>query len=145
MRLRVLLTIATGMTFLFAVSTQDLCAASAVPSGPRERLCALGKAELHDAVLASSAEAATARKSVQNFLARSEVRDQIKRLGFEPAAVASHAALLGDSDLLRLQAQIMAADQQIRTAGFPGWAIVLITVGVVLGVLMIIAAVLVGD
>jgi hypothetical protein len=145
MNLRVLLTVVTGITFLFAVSTQDLRAASAGLPGPCEKLHALGTAELHHAVLASSAEAAAARKSVQDFLARTEVRDQVKRMGFEPAVVASRTALLSDSELLRLQAQIMTSDQQIRTAGIPGWAIALIVISAVLAVLVILAYALIDD
>ena len=138
MKLRVFLTVATGITFLFAVSTQDLRAASAILPSPGEKLRALGTTELHAAVLASSAEAVAARKSVQDFLARSEVRDQIERMGFEPALVASRAALLSDSELLRLNRQVMAADQQVRTAGLPGWAITFIVISAALVVLVIL-------
>jgi len=145
MKTRVLLAIVTGVVFLFAVSTQDLRAAAATHPASAEQLHGIGKAELHRAVLSSSAEAAAARKSVQDFLARPEVQSQVEQLGLEPAAVTACAALLSDSDLLRLNAQVMAADQQIRTAGFPGWAIVLITVGVVLGTLLIIAYYTIDD
>ena len=138
MNLRVLLTVVTGITFLFAVSTQDLRAAPAGLPGPGEKPHALGTAELHHAVLASSVEAAAARKSVQDFLARSEVREQITRMGFEPSVVASHTALLSDSELLRLNAQVMATDQQIRTAGLPGWAITFIVISTVLVILVIL-------
>src|SRR5512143_1465025 len=138
MRLRVLLAVTTGITFLFTVSTQDLRAAAAGLPGTGEKLHVLETAELHDAVLASSAEVTAARKGVQEFLARSEVRDQIKRMGFEPAVLTSRAALLSDSELLRLQGQIMTADQQIRTAGIPGWAITFIVISAVLVVLVIL-------
>jgi len=138
MRLRVLLTLATGLAFLLSVSTQDLRAAAADLPGPGANLHVLETAELHDAVLASSAEVAAARKGVQEFLARAEVRDQIKRMGFEPAVMASRTALLSDFELLRLQGQIMTADQQIRTAGIPGWAITFIVISAVLVVLVIL-------
>ena len=77
---------------------------------------------------------------MQDFLARSEVRTQIERIGFEPANISSRVALLNDSEILRLQSQVMAADQQIRTAGMPGWAIALIAVGATLLVLGIIGS-----
>jgi hypothetical protein len=139
MRMRMIFAVVTGVAFFLVVSTQDLRAAEAANPGSGEKLHVVAKAELHGAVVASSAEGAAARKSVQDFLARSEVRTQIERMGFEPADVASRVALLSDSEILRLQSQVMSADQQIQTAGFPGWAIVLITVGAVLGVLVIIA------
>jgi hypothetical protein len=145
MNLRMIFATATGIAFLLMISTQDLRAAEAANPGSGERLHVVAKADLHGAVVASSAEAATARKSVQDFLARSEVRTQIERMGFEPAAMSSRVALLNDSEILRLQSQVMAADQQSRTAGMPGWAIALITVGAVLGVLLIIGAAVVWN
>lgn len=66
-------------------------------------------------------------------------------MGFESAAVSSRVALLSDSEILRLQSQVMSAYQQIRTAGMPGWAIVLITVGAVLTVLLIVGAAVVWN
>jgi hypothetical protein len=100
----------------------------------------MSTADLHHIVSASSAQAAAARKSVQDFLARSEVRNEIGRIGFDPASISSRVALLSDAELLRLNSQVMTADQQIRTAGMPGWAIAVITVCVVLLVLIVIAA-----
>ena len=140
MRLRVIYAIVTGIALLLAISTQDLRAATAANIGSEGRIHVVAKSELHDAVLASAAEAENARQCVRDFLARSEVRTQIERMGFGPAVVSSRVALLSDSELLRLQSQVMSSDQQIRTAGMPGWAIVIITVGVVLIVLAIIAA-----
>ena len=140
MHLRMIFAAVTGIAFLLMISTQDLRAAEATNPGSGERLHVVAKAELHGAVVASSAEVATARQSVQDFLARSEVRTQIERIGFEPADVSSRVALLSDSEILRLQSQVMSADQQIRTAGMPGWAIVVIAVGATLVVLGIIGA-----
>ena len=109
MRMRMIFAVVTGVAFLLAVSTQDLRAAEAANPGSGERLHVVAKAELHGAVVASSAEAVTARQSVQDFLARSEVRTQIERMGFEPAAVSSRVALLNDSEILRLQSQVMCS------------------------------------
>jgi hypothetical protein len=145
MRIRMIFTVVTGVAFFLAVSTQDLRAADAANPGSGSGLHVVTKTELHGAVVASSAEVATARQSVHDFLARSEVRTQIERMGFEPADVSSRVAQLSDSEILRLQSQVMSADQQIRTAGMPGWAIVLITIGVVWLVLVIIAVTLVED
>jgi hypothetical protein len=136
MHLRMIFATVTGIAFLLMISTQDLRAAEAVNPGSGERLHVVAKAELHGAVVASSAEAAAARQSVKDFLARSQVQSQIERMGFEPAAVSSRVALLNDSEILRLQSQVMAADEQIRTAGMPGWAIGIIIGGVAFGVLL---------
>jgi hypothetical protein len=135
MHLRMIFATVTGIAFLLMISTQDLRAAEAANPGSGERLHVVAKAELHGAVVASSAEAAAARQSVKDFLARAEVRTQLERIGFEPAAVSSRVALLNDSEILRLQSQVMAADQQVRTAGVPPWGwiviIVLIAIGIV--------------
>jgi hypothetical protein len=71
---------------------------------------------------------------VKDFLERSDVRTKIERMGFEPAAVSSRVALLNDSEILRLQSQVMAADQQSRTAGVPVWGWVIICILIAIGV-----------
>jgi hypothetical protein len=134
MHLRMIFATVTGIAFLLMISTQDLRAAEAANPGSGERLHVVAKAELHGAAVASSAETATARQSVQDFLARSEVRTQIERMGFEPAAVSSRVALLNDSEILRLQSQVMAADQQARTAGVPVWGWIIICVAIAIGI-----------
>ena len=146
MQLRMIFATVTGIAFLLMISTQDLRAAEAANPGSGERLHVVAKAELHGAVIASSAEAATARQSVQDFLARSEVRKQIERMGFEPTAISSQVALLNDSEILRLQSQAMAADQQIRTAGLKTSTIALIIVAAAVGVVLIVVlGILYGD
>jgi hypothetical protein len=143
MNVRSLLAAVTGIAFFLMVSIQDLSAAP-VNAGPAEKIHVVAGAELHDAVLASSAEAAAARKYVQGFLARSEVGTQIERMGFDLASISSRVALLNDSELLRLQSQMMTVDQQIRTAGIPGWAIALIAVGAAVGTVIIILAMIIA-
>lgn len=145
MRLRMICTVVTGLALLLTMATQDLRAAAAAAPESGGELHVVSKADLHGSVLTSSAEAAKARKSVQDFLARSETQTQIRRMGFEPDAVSSRVALLSDPELLRLQSQVMAADQQIQTAGLQGWIIVLITVGVVISVLLIIGSAMFHD
>jgi hypothetical protein len=141
MHLRMIFATVTGIAFLLMISTQDLRAAKAANPGSGERLHVVAKAELHGAVVASSAEAATARQSVQDFLARSEVRTQIERIGFEPADVSSRVAQLSDSEILRLQSQVMSADQQIRTAGVPivGWVLIFSAIAIGAIVILIFA------
>jgi hypothetical protein len=134
MHLRMIIATVTGVAFLLMISMQDLSAAEATNRGSDERLHVVAKAELHRAVVASSAEAAKARESVKDFLERSDVRTKIERMGFEPAAVSSRVALLNDSEILRLQSQVMAADQQSRTAGVPVWGWVIICILIAIGV-----------
>src|SRR5512139_1086864 len=138
MRMRMFFAVVTGVAFFLAVSTQDLRAATAADPAYGGKLHVVAKAELHDAALASSAEAAAARQSVKDFLARSQVQRQIERMGFEPAAISSRVALLNDSEILRLQSQAMAADEQIRTAGMKASTIALIIIAAVVGVALII-------
>jgi hypothetical protein len=141
MHLRMIFAAVTGIAFLLMISTQDLRAAEAAYPGSGERLHVVAKADLHGAVVASSAEVATARQSVQDFLARSEVRTQIERIGFEPADVSSRVAQLSDSEILRLQSQVMSADQQIRTAGVPivGWVLIFSAIAIGAIVILIFA------
>jgi hypothetical protein len=139
--MRAIFAVVTGIVFLLAASTQDLRAAAADPGSAGE-LHVVGTAELHDAVVASSAEAAAARQSVQDFLARSEVQSQIEQMGFEPADIESRVALLSDSEILRLQSQMMSTHQQIRTAGIPGWAVLVVVAGIILVLLIILGSIL---
>ena len=134
MRMRMFFAVVTGVAFFLAVSTQDLRAATAADPAYGDKLHVVAKAELHDAIVASSAEAAAARQSVKDFLARSQVQSQIERMGFEPAAISSRVALLNDSEILRLQSQVMAADQQSRPAGLPAWGWIAIGIGIAIGI-----------
>jgi hypothetical protein len=134
MHLRMTFATVTGIAFLLMISTQDLRAAEAANPESGERLHVVANAELHGAVVASSAETAKARRSVQEFLARGEVQDQLERMGFESADVSSRAAQLSNSEILRLQSQIMAADQQSRTTGVPVWGWVVIGIAIAIGI-----------
>jgi hypothetical protein len=140
MRLRMVFAVMTGIALFLMISTQELRAATAANPGSEDGIHVVAKAELHGAVVASSAEAAKARKSVQDFLARSEVQAQLERLGFEPADVSSRVGLLSDTEILRLQSQVMVAEQQIRTAGVPVWGWIIIGILVAIGVAAIIIA-----
>jgi hypothetical protein len=139
MRIRVVFTVITGIAFLLAVSTQDLRAAAAADPGSEGKLHVVGTAELHDAVVASSTESAAARQSVRDFLARPEVQSQIERMGFEPSDLQSRVALLSDSEILRLQSQMMSAEQQMQTAGFPiwGWIMIAFVIAILVAAILI--------
>jgi len=139
MRIRVILAVVTGVAFLLAASTQDLRAAASDPRSGNE-LHVVGTMQLHDAVVASSAEAASARQSVRDFLAWPEVQTQIEWMGLGSADVQSRVAQLSDSEILRLQSQMMSADQQIQTAGLPGGTLLYVAVGIILVLVIILAA-----
>jgi hypothetical protein len=139
MRLRMVLAVVTSIALLLTISTQDLRAAEAANPASGGNLHVVTKAELHSAIVSSSAEAAKAFQSVQDFLARSEVRAQIERLGFDAANISSRAALLSDPEILRLQSQMMAAEQQAKTAGMPvwGWIIIGVLTAILIAALVI--------
>ena len=108
--------------FLIAVTTQDLQAAGSTGASPSggstvASLHGTAQAELHQAVQASQERTREARKAVQDFLARPDVRSQIQRAGLAPEDLAAQAALLSEAELLYVQQQIMSDDLQRGTAG----------------------------
>jgi hypothetical protein len=145
MRMRVLFSAVTSIAFLFTVTTQDLRAAEVGIPASSDKFHTADSTDLHAAVQASSDEVAAARKSVQNFLARSEVQDRIEQMRLDPAMIGSRVSQLSDSEILRLQAQVMAADEQIRTAGISNGIIALIVIGVIVVVVLIIFGQLIDD
>jgi len=138
MHIRMVFAVVTGIAFFLVISTQDLRAIEAVNPVSKDNLHVVAKAELHGAVVASSAEAAKARESVQDLLSRSEVQTQIERMGFSTADVSSRVSLLSDSEILRLQSQMMAAEQQAKTAGVPLWGWIVICILIAIGVAALI-------
>jgi len=147
MKLRDFLTILTGFLFSLAASTRDLRAVADIGSASGAEIHSLTPAELHNAVRTSSVERLAAHKTVEDFLARVEVKKQMERMGFEPASIASRVAMLGDADLLRLQTQVMEANEQLRaTASVPWWGWLVVTsVLVVLALLVVGLTVGLGD
>jgi hypothetical protein len=110
----------------FTYTTMDLRAAALqTPDTPH----AVSSQDLHKAVQASDLQATANRKAVQNFFARPEVSAQIQRVGIAPDRISSSVALLSDSEVLRLNQQIMAMDLQKETTGLGAGAIVAIVLG----------------
>lgn len=95
-------------------------------------------AQLHQAVRVSHEQAVAARDSVAGFLARPDVRTQLRRVGLAPERVASRVAALNDEEILRLQHQIMAADLQNSPAGLSTGAIIAIVAVSVGGALLLL-------
>lgn len=94
--------------------------------------------ELQHRMAAQSAQRLENVKEVQKLLHHELVRQQWARLvDLEKVEVA--LVSLDDESLRQLADRSREANDQIQ-AGVPGWGIVLITVGVVIGVLAIIAA-----
>ena len=142
MKMRAVLSVITVFAVLFMVSSQDLCAAEAENQARAAGMHAISTSALHQTVQTSQRQAAEARKSVQAYLSRDDVRSQIQRLGLAPEKLMAQVSMLGDDDLARLQKQIMGADMQKETAGLSGAAIALIVIGGValLAILIWIAA-----
>jgi len=138
MKVRAVLSLITLTAVLIMYSTQDLRAAGAAASESANRVHAVSSAGLHEAVLVSQQQADEARKTLQSFLARPDVRTQIQRFGLSPEKVENRLAMLSDADLLRLQNQIMSADMQKGTAGLSGAAIALIVIAAVGGVILLL-------
>jgi hypothetical protein len=138
MKVRGILSIITVIAVFFMYSTQDLRAAAANNQAQTARTHAVSHSDLHQAVQASQQQANQARKSVQDFLARSEVRTQIQRLGIAPEKLMTQVAMLSDSDILHLQKQVMSADLQKQTSGLGAAAIVLIVIGGVAAMVLIL-------
>jgi len=118
----------TLIVFLSATTTRDLRAADA------SRSCqtgghAVSRAELHQTVRTAHEQADRARKAVQDFLSRQDVKDLIHGIGMSPDQVSARAALLSDAEMLRLYQQTMSVALQEETAGLSKgaiWAIVII-------------------
>lgn len=138
MTVRGFVSIVALAALIFATSVQDLRAAGpmgqagTVPS-KMAAFHATTTAELHQAAHASYKQGREARKSVEEFLARPEVRNQIQHLGIAPERLTSQIAKLSEADILRLSDQMMAADMQKAPAGLSTTAIVLIIVAAAVG------------
>lgn len=123
------------LAVFFTYTTLDLQAAALqTPVAPH----AVSSQDLHQAVQTSALQTNANRKTVQEFLARPGVVAQIQRVGMTPEQVSSRVAMLNDSELLRLNQQIMAMDLQKETAGLSSGAIVAIVLAGVAGLALII-------
>ena len=117
MRLRRPVAAATVCAFVFTFSAQTLCAADTH---------SVTSAQLHQAVQASHARAVTARKAMDDLLARPDVQSQMLHVGLAPSKVRAQVAMLGDTEIVRLHQQMMTANQQQAPAGLSSGAIVAI-------------------
>lgn len=101
------------LAVFFAYTTLDLQAAALqTPTAPH----AVSSQDLHQAVQVSDLQAGANRKAVQEFFARPGIAAQIQRVGIAPEGISSRVAMLSDSELLRLNQQIMTMDLQKETA-----------------------------
>jgi hypothetical protein len=135
MKMRAAVSLVTMVAFFFLVSTQDLRAAEAL----KTQVHSISQADLHGAVLASQKRANEARKSVQELMARSDVKTQIQRMGFSTEKVSTRVASLSDAEIVKLHSQLMKADLQNGTAGLSGAAIALIIIAAVAGTILLLA------
>jgi hypothetical protein len=107
---------------------------------------AVSSQELHQAVQISNQQTNVNRASVQDFLARPEVKKQIQSMGIKPETLTARVATLSPSDLQHLNNQIMAAGLQKETSGLGKGAIIAIVAGgVALIVLCVVIIVVAAD
>ena len=89
---------------------------------------------LHQAVQAHSTNVAEARRHLTQFLNQPKVRSQVERIGIQPAQLQDRVGVLGDSEILSLQQQIMPLEEQLRTAGI-GKNQVVVTLAIIITIL----------
>lgn len=116
------------VAFALLVVPQNLLAA-----GPRS----VTSAELHQAVQASHVRAVAARKAVNDILCRADVETQMRQAGLVPDKVRAQVASLSDTEMLRLQKQLMTNDLQQTRAGLSTGAIIGIVVAGVAGLILL--------
>jgi len=132
----------TILAFLTVTSAPALAAEGARPGVPASNH-AVTAVQLHQTVQAFNQEAVAARQSLSAFVARADVRAQMSRLGVSQAKVSAQLARLSDADVLRLNSQVMAVDQQVAPAGLTGGQIAWIIVGgcLLVGLIILLAVV----
>ena len=133
----------TLVCFVVMLSGQSVRAAVAEDRVPADTSTAANahsvtRTELHVAVQTFHGQTVAARKSVNDFLARPDVRTQIRRVGLAPDRVMSRVAMLSDEEILRLQQQVMTADLQKTPAGLSSGAIIAIVAVAVGGSLLLL-------
>ena len=143
MTIRGFISIVAVAALVFATSLQDLRAAGpAVNEKPDLAGVAAFRSttsvELHQVVQESHRRGLEARRSVEGFLARPEVRNQIRNLGISSETLAARVALLSEADVLRLNDRIMASDLQNAPAGLSSGAIVAIVLIAVAGGILLL-------
>lgn len=125
------------VSFVLAALPQP-AAAAAMPR-------TLSGADLHRTVQARQTQVADAHATMQALLGRADVKDQIRKVGLSPQDVSVRVARLSDTEILRLEAQLMQIQSRGETAGLSGGAIAGIIVGasllIILCVVLLVASV----
>ena len=68
--------------------------------------------------ITAPAQAAGARDQVRDFIDRSEVRNQLQRLGVSPAAAQARVSAMSDEEVASIAGRI----DSLPAGGFSGWA-----------------------
>jgi hypothetical protein len=129
MKKRSCLALLTMMTLLFATTTQGLQAADSVAAaqdkpGANHLSHAVTGTELHQIIQASQKQAFESRERIQNFLARPDIKAEIRHAGSNLEEINSKVALLSDEEILSLNQQMMSLELQKKTSGGAGKMII---------------------
>ncbi len=129
MKKRSCLSLLTMMMLIFATTTQGLHAADSVAAA-QDTLCpnhlshAISGTELHQLIQDSQKQVFESRKQIQNFLARPEIKAEIRNAGGNLEKMSLEVGLLSDEEILRLNQQVMGLDLQKETSGGAGRVII---------------------
>jgi len=134
MTIRRVAAMVTLISFVLVFPARDVCAATADGRGP---VHSVSRTALHQSVQSSHARAVEARALVNQFMARSDVQKQLKRVGVAPAQMTARVATLSDDEVLRLQQHVMAAELQSAPAGLSTGAIIAIVCAGVGGLILL--------
>ena len=121
--------VVTLVLFVFTFSMQNVALASDVHGA--------SAAQLHQAVQTSHARVAEARKAMDGLLARTDVQNQIRRVGVAPDKLRARVAMLTDTEILKLHDQVMTPGMQQRSAGLSQGAIIAIVAAGVGGAILL--------
>jgi hypothetical protein len=129
MKKRSCISLLTMMTLFFATTTQGLQAADSVATA-QGTLCAnhlshtVSATELHQLIQNSQRQVSKSRKQIQNFLARPDIKAEIRNAGGNLEKMSFEVGLLSDEEILSLNQQVMSLDLQKETSGGAGKVII---------------------
>ena len=129
MKKRRCLSLLTMMMLFFATTTQGLQAADSVAAA-QDTLCTnhrshtVSGTELHQLIQDSQKQVFESREQIQNFLARPDIKAEIRNAGGNLEKMSFEVGLLSDEEILSLNEQVMRLDLQKETSGGAGRVII---------------------
>lgn len=145
MKMRSCLSLLMMLLLFFATTTQGLQAADTVAAaeerpGTNRIPHAVSGAELHQLIQDSQKQVFESRKRIQSFLARPDIKAEIRHAGGNAETMNLGVALLSDEEILNLNQQVMSLDLQKETSGGAGKVIIGIIL-LALSIYLLVAAV----